>query len=86
MFSVKRCAEVFGVNDAVAGGLLRFLADTGVVQTELEAKVPGRKGRAATLYRLDAEAIARMSALFTAKLVPGAVPVVVAPPAPVAVA
>lgn len=51
--TVEKFAEIMGVERNVAYGLLRFLADKGLVQTGKQPQPEGKKGKPAILYFFD---------------------------------
>lgn len=69
MFTTEQIAEKFGVEKTVAYGFLRFLAEAGIVETGRAAKVEGRKGKPATLYKLEANTGEKLSQLLVSKFV-----------------
>lgn len=60
MRTVDQIAQALGVDRMVAYGLLSSMAKMGLVAT---AKAPreGKKGRAAVLYRFDADAVTALA-------------------------
>ena len=51
--TVERFAEIFGLDKNVAYGLLRFLADSGLVSTNKLKQPDGKRGKPSILYMLD---------------------------------
>lgn len=82
--TVEKFAEIMGVEKSVAYGLLRFLADAGLVQTDKRKQPEGKKGKPATLYMLD-DGVGERLAGYLTKFIgqsisqPIAVPIVAAP-------
>jgi predicted transcriptional regulator len=69
---VKQFAELFDCEESTAYGVLRFLAEKGLVETTKRPQpiVDGmrKKGKPATLYLLSEELGARVAALLVPKI------------------
>lgn len=66
--TTKQLAEKFGVSVGIMYGLLRFLAETGLITTTKAEKKEGAKGKSATLYAFDDELGSRITAYLAGKL------------------
>lgn len=62
MMTVKEVADKLGVDSIVAYGLLHFMTEKEFVETGRAAKVPNKKGKPATTYKLDRACIDRLHA------------------------
>lgn len=50
---VKKFAEMFDVEESTAYGVLRFLAEKGIVDTTKRPQPQGKKGKPATIFLVE---------------------------------
>jgi hypothetical protein len=79
-------AEVFGIEDNVSYGFLRFLADTKLVKTGKLSQPKGSKGKPKTIYHLDDGIGARLVAYLQKHLNELSVPIPVEAPVDISLA
>lgn len=58
-------AACCGVKEADAYGLLHFMAKAGVIETEQEKKVKGKKGKPGTIFKFNADAVDKLHDLLS---------------------
>lgn len=66
--TVKKFAEMFEVEENIAYGLLRFLAEKGLCETGKQPQPPKSKGKPSTLYYVNAEVGQKLATLLQDKL------------------
>lgn len=65
---VKKFAEMFDVEESTAYGVLRFLAEKGIVETTKRPQPQGKKGKPATIFLVDVRSVcAQLGSLLTDK-------------------
>lgn len=64
---VKKFAEMFDVEESTAYGVLRFLAEKGIVETTKRPQPQGKKGKPATIFLMEVRTGTKLGDLLVAK-------------------
>lgn len=65
---VKKFAEMFDVEESTAYGVLRFLAEKGIVETTKRPQPQGKKGKPATIFLVEVRSLcSQLGELLTTK-------------------